>query len=98
MSKSKNRATLLTTASIVSFSLTLLGSGLAVLAGAVPLQALSDAARTDVGTMLFAAPLMILLLAVVFEASRIAMRNAPLPEPRAVRLARWREVRRARTE
>lgn len=92
MSKPASRPAVLTTASIVSFSLTLLGAGLAVLAGAVPLSALTLAERVDVGSLLFMAPLLILLLALVFEASRIALRKAPLPEPRLVPVARWTDA------
>ena len=87
--KGKRRGTLLTAASITSFSLTLLGGSFAVLSGLVPLHALSLAERVDVGTLLFVAPLLILVLSVVFEAARIAVRSAPLPEPRPVRVARW---------
>jgi hypothetical protein len=92
--QSKRRGALLTAASITSFSLTLLGGSFAVLSGVVPLHALSVAERVDVGTLLFVAPLLILVLSVVFEAARIAVRSAPLPEPRPVRVTRWDEVRR----
>jgi hypothetical protein len=83
------RATLLTTASIVSFSLTLLGGSFAVFAGAVPLKTLNLADRLDLGSMLFAAPLLILVLALVFEATRLALRDQPLPEDRPVQAVRW---------
>jgi hypothetical protein len=92
--KPKSRGSLLTAASITSFSLTLLGGSFAVLAGIVPLQALSVAERVDVGTLLFVAPLLILVLSVVFEAARIALRSTPLPEPRPVRITRWAEIER----
>lgn len=85
----KRRDSLLTAASITSFSLTLLGGSFAVLSGMVPLHALSVAERVNVGTLLFVAPLLILVLSVVFEAARIAVRTTPLPEPRPVRVTRW---------
>jgi hypothetical protein len=92
--KSKSRGAMLTAASITSFSLTLLGGSFAVLSGVLPLHALSIAERVDVGTLLFVAPLLILVLSVVFEASRIALRSTPLPEPRPVRVTRWDEIQR----
>jgi hypothetical protein len=90
------RAAFLTTTSVVAFSLTLLGGGVAILSGAVPLRALTAADRTDLGSILLASPILILMLALIFEATRIALRTAPLPEPQPIgRLAplpdRWQE-------
>ena len=92
----KTRGALLTAASITSFSLTLLGGSFAVLSGLVPLNSLGVAERVNVGTLLFIAPMLILVFSVVFEAARIAMRSAPLPEPRPVRVTRWSEIQRSR--
>ena len=95
-SPKRRRMALLTTASVVSFSLTLLTAGIAILSGALPLRTLAAADRTDIGSMLLASPIVILMLALIFEATRIALKTAPLPEPQPVgRLApipnRWTE-------
>jgi len=89
------RVAFLTTA-VVSFSLTLLGSGVAILSGTLPLRALADTQRTDLGSMLLASPIVILMLALIVEATRIALKTAPLPEAQPIgRLApipnRWAE-------
>jgi hypothetical protein len=83
------RSEILTTTSIVSFSLTLLAGGAAVLAGLVPLGQLSFGERTDIGTLLFVSPLVALVLAVVFEVTRIALTAPKLPEPRRRQVVRW---------
>jgi len=93
--KSSRHVAFLTTA-VVSFSLTLLASGVAILTDTLPLRAFADAQRTDIGSMLLASPILILMLALIFEATRIALRTAPLPEDQPVgRLAplanRWAE-------
>lgn len=88
------KAAAFTTATIVSFSLTLLAGSIAVLSGLVPLTALSFGERTEVGAMLFIAPVLALVLAVVFEASRIAFTRAELPEPRRQQAVRWSPGRR----
>jgi hypothetical protein len=90
------RVAFLTTAAIVSFSLALLGCGIAMLSDALPLRSMAAADRTDIGSMLLASPILILILALIFEATRIALRTAPLPEPQPIgRLAplsnRWHE-------
>ena len=89
---SSRRVAVLTTASIVSFSLTLLVAGLAILSGLVPLPALADAQRSDLGTLLFIAALGILVITMVFEATLIALRTAPLPEPKLVRVDHWADT------
>lgn len=89
------RASRLTTASIASFSLTLLAGGIAVLSGMIPLPRLSMAERLDVGALLFVAPLMALVLAVVFEVTRIALASSDLPQPRRQQaVLRWTPGRR----
>lgn len=91
--RAKRRASL-TTASIASFSLTLLAGGIAVLSGLMPLPHLSLAERLDVGALLFVAPLMALVLALVFEVTRIALAKRELPEPRRQQALRWTPGRR----
>jgi hypothetical protein len=89
------RVSRLTTASIASFSLTLLAGGIGVLAGIVPLPHLSLTERLNVGSLLFVAPLMALVLALVFEVSRIALTRADLPQPRRRQaVLRWTPGRR----
>jgi hypothetical protein len=84
-----------TTATVVSFSLTLLAGSVAVLGNMVPLRMLSLSERIDLGAMLFLAPLLALVLAVVFETTRIALRREPLPEPRQRQVVRnWTPGRR----
>lgn len=90
------RVAILTTASVVSFSLTLLGAGIAILAGILPLANLAAVDRTDLGSMLIASPILVLMLALIVEATRIALRTTPLPNSQPVgRLApvpaRWDE-------
>ena len=83
------RAVAFTTATIVSFSLTLLAGAGLVLTGVVPLKPLSFGDRLDIGAVLFAAPILALTLAVVFEAARIALKSPDLPEPRRQQAIRW---------
>lgn len=87
--RTKARARAFTTATVVTFSLTLLAGSVAVLGNLVPLRNLSLGERIDVGAMLFVAPVVALVLAVVFEATRIALRREPLPEPRRQQVVRW---------
>lgn len=82
------RARAFTTATVISFSLTLLAGSIAVLTNLVPLKALSFGEQIDLGAVLFAAPVLALVLGVVFEASRIALRREPLPEPRRQQVVR----------
>ncbi len=79
--ESKRRAAAFTTTTIVSFSLTLLAGAIAVLSGALPL-AITRIERIDLGAVLFIAPILALVLAVVFEATRIAFTRKELPQPR----------------
>lgn len=83
------RALAMTTATIVSFSLTLFVGSLAVLSGRLPLGHLTMGQRLDVGALLFLTPVVALTLAVVFEASRIALTRSELPQPRQRRVIRW---------
>lgn len=92
--KRPRKAVALGTTAVVSFSLTLLAGGIAVLAGAVPLKMLNLGARLDVGALLFVMPVLALVLAVIFEATRIAMTGADLPQPRRQQMVRWSPGRR----
>ena len=84
-----------TTATVVSFSLTLLAGSIAVLTNMVPLKALSFGDRIDLGAMLFVAPVLALVLGIMFEATRMAMSRTPLPEPRRQQAVRnWQPGRR----
>ena len=91
-SKSRRTAAL-GTAAIVSFSLTLIGASVALLAGVVPVN-LNFGDRVDVGTLLFVAPILALVLAVVFEVTRIAFQSSELPEPRRQQVLAWTPGRR----
>jgi len=89
------RITAFTTATVVSFSLTLLAGSVAVLSNVVPLKMLSFGDRLDLGAMLFVAPVLALVLALVFETTRIALKREPLPEPRQRQVVRnWTPGRR----
>lgn len=91
----KARARAFTTATVVTFSLTLLGGSIAVMTNSVPLRALSMGDRLDLAAMLFVAPVLALVLAVVIEATRIALKREPLPEPRGQRaVLHWTPGRR----
>ena len=91
----RRRINAFTTATVISFSLTLLAGSIAVLANMVPLKALSLGERVDLGAVLFIAPVLALILAVVFEASRIAFSREALPEPRRQQVVRnWTPGRR----
>ena len=89
-----SRAVVFTTSTIVSFSLTLLAAGIAVLTGLLPLHALTRIERIDLGSLLFLMPVVALVLGVCFEVVRIAMQSADLPEPRRRQAVRWSPGRR----
>lgn len=83
------RVNAFTTATVVSFSLTLLAGSVAVLGNLLPLGNLSLGERVDVSAMLLAAPVLALILAVTFEAARIAVTRPELPQPRRQQTLRW---------
>ena len=89
-----HRARAFTTATIISFSLTILAASIAILTGLVPLKPMSFAERVDVGSLLFVTPIMALVLAIVFEVARIALTRPDLPEPRRQQAVRWSPGRR----
>jgi TRAP-type C4-dicarboxylate transport system permease small subunit len=91
----RRRLNAFTTATVVSFSLTLLAGSIAVLTNTIPLRFLSFGDRVDLGAMLFVAPVLALVLAVIFETTRIALKREPLPEPRQRQVVRnWAPGRR----
>ncbi len=93
--KSANRrARAFTTATIVSFSLTILAAAIAVLSGLAPLKPMSFAERIDVGSLLFVTPVLALVLAILFEVTRIALTRPDLPQPRRQQTVRWSPGRR----
>jgi len=79
------RARQLVTYATVSFSLTMLAGSLGVIYGIVPVGAMSAPARVDLGAMLLFAPVCALILGLLFEVARLALK-APIddPEPRAI--------------
>lgn len=87
-SAKRRRINAFTTATVVSFSLTLLAGSIAVLTNTVPLRALSAGERIDLGAVLFVAPVLALILAVIFETTRIALKRDPLPAPRRRQVVR----------
>ena len=91
----RRRIRAFTTVTVVSFSLTLLAGSIGVLTNIVPLDFMSFGDRVDLGAMLFVAPVLALVLAVVFETTRIALKREPLPEPRRRQVVRnWSPGRR----
>ena len=66
----------------------LLVGSIAVLTNLVPLRMLSLGERIDLGAMLFIAPVLALVLGIMFEATRIAMTRDVLPEPRRQQVVR----------
>lgn len=68
----------LTTVTVISFSLTFLLGGLAILLGLLPpnLQAVESAlGRIDTGVVLLLVPVVALIAAIVVEATRLALRG-----------------------
>ena len=90
----RSRATAFTTATIVSFSFTLLAAGIGILTGLLPLRSLSFGQRIDVGSLLFLMPVVALVLGVCVEVTRIALRRQDLPEPDRSQQIRWSPGRR----
>jgi len=87
--RKRSRTAVFTTATIVSFSFTLLAAGIAVLTGLLPLHRLSLGQRVDVGSLLFLMPVVALVLGVCVEVTRIALRRQDLPEPSRSQPIRW---------
>ena len=93
-SAKSRKASAFTTTTIVSFSLTLLAGSIAILTGFLPFGTLTRIERIDVGAVLFVAPIVALVLAVVFEATRIALTRKELPQPRRKEVIQWAPGRR----
>ncbi len=73
----------LTSAAAISFSLTFVAGGIALLAGLLPQQLNTHLGEVDTGVVVLFVPLCALLLAVIFEAVRSIMRdNLREPAPR----------------
>lgn len=71
----------LTTATVISFSLTFAVAGFALLMGLLPRDAEMLAASIgtlDTGIVLLVVPLVALVLAILVEATRLALRGGPL--------------------
>ena len=64
---------------IVSGALITVGAVLGVLAGVAPASAASIATNPDTQVMVFMVPLTLLVLALMFEVARFALRNVALP-------------------
>lgn len=64
-------------AALISFSLTFVGAGLAVLAGYLPTQLALLDGRIDAEVVLLFVPLAALVFAIVAEAARISFRGTP---------------------
>ena len=95
-SRKRSRAAAFTTATIVSFSFTLLAAGIGVLTGLLPVHALSVGQRVDVGSLLFMMPVVALILGVCVEVTRIALRREELPEAERAQRIHWSPGRRER--
>ena|SRR6218665_1328807 len=90
----KTRYRALTSATVIAFSLTFVGAGVALLAGMLPAnaEAMTGAAGSvDTGVVLLLVPLCALVLAILFEATRLALRGpVRIAEPRpAPALSAW---------
>lgn len=91
----KARRVAMTTASLATFSLTLLAGGMGLATGLIPMPEATAMQRLDAGALLIAAPIVALLLATMVEVTRIALRRAPLPDPRPTTpVLHWQPVRR----
>jgi hypothetical protein len=90
----RGRAAAFTTATIVSFSFTLLAAGIGILTGLLPLGRLSFGQRVDIGSLLFLMPVVALILGVCVEVTRIALRRQDLPEPSRSQPIHWSPGRR----
>lgn len=92
----KARRYALTTATIISFSLTFALAGFALLLGFLPRDAnflaASNGAAIETGVVLLVVPLVALVLAILFEATRLALRGpVKIAEPRpAATLTGWK--------
>lgn len=82
----------LTAAAAISFSLTFVGAGIALLLGLVPSAAIVGTTEVDTGVVLLLVPLCALLLAILVEVVRSTLREG-LTAPKARQpnpLAAWK--------
>lgn len=82
----------LSAATAISFSLTFVGAGIALLLGMVPSSLLLGAQQVDTGVVLLLVPVCALLAALVSEAVRASL-NSGIAEPSAARsigLSAWK--------
>jgi hypothetical protein len=83
LAKARRRA--LTTATLISFSLTFALAGFALMLGLLPREAHFLPASTgsiETGVVLLVVPLVALVLAILFEATRLALRGPVRMAPR----------------
>ncbi len=94
LAQARRRA--LTTVTIISFSLTFALAGFALLMGLLPqdanLLAASNGASVDTGIVLLVVPLVALVAAILFEATRLALRGPiKIVKPRpTITLSNWK--------
>ena len=94
LAQARRRA--LTTATIISFSLTFALAGFALLMGFLPqdaaLLAAANGNSVETGVVLLVVPLVALVAAILFEAARLALRGPiAIAEPKpAVTLSDWK--------
>jgi hypothetical protein len=94
LAQARRRA--LSTATIISFSLTFALAGFALLMGVLPqdasLLASSNGASVETGVVLLVVPLVALVAAILFEATRLALRGPlKIAEPKpAITLSDWK--------
>jgi len=94
LAQARRRA--LTTATIISFSLTFALAGIALLMGLLPqdagLLATSSGATIETGIVLLVVPLVALVAAILFEAGRLALRGpVKIAQPKpASTLSEWK--------
>lgn len=91
--RTRHRA--LTSVTVIAFSLTFVGAGIALMAGMLPNRAdfLTGATGSvDTGVVLLLVPLCALVLAILFEATRLALRGpVQMSQPRAIpALTEWK--------
>ncbi|RUT34996.1 hypothetical protein EMQ25_03315 [Arsenicitalea aurantiaca] len=90
--KSRRKPTV--TATIISFSLTLVAASIATLVGVVPAHAAPAVEGVDAEVLLLVVPLCALVFAIMFEVARIALRGPIGAMPLQVQSIRhWRGQR-----
>lgn len=85
----KLQVTALSTATAISFSLTFMVAGLALLLGLVPTPDFAFTPELDIGVLMLFVPVCALTLAVLFEVTRVIVRGVPEPALRPASVLRW---------